>query len=242
MKKLLLFIAVVCFAANYTFAQICTPDPACVDTGETGEVCPPQLPDGEVGQPYYHVETIIPPSTYDTIGATFTIHHIVVNAIDSLPPGITWQADNTTMTPPNKYCILFSGTPTTAGTYQLFIKVTPYIIMFGSVVQGLPIIDTSQYITIHPAQGISDFSYDEGMFLSPNPVNSIVKITYNTENSEEVKFIIYDLLGQKIEEKMFSVASGENTLIYDVGNLTQGTYICSLITNKNIFISRVVKN
>jgi hypothetical protein len=115
-------------AGKPAFAQ-CTPDTAnCKDTGNPGEFCPRSLPGATVNQAYEAVITVIPPGSF-TLPApygTIEIEYIVVDSVKNMPEGITYQASAEKFYSDSAYCILISGTPTTAGEYPLELYVSPF--------------------------------------------------------------------------------------------------------------------
>ncbi len=200
MKRLLLIILFTTFylsQINNSFAQ-CTPDPGCVDDPEEpGELCPDSLPDGTVGVPYNEVVTIIPPYEGDLGEGTVDVIKIVIDAIENIPPGLTYEANATEMYPYNSYCILISGTPTTEGFYQLIIKVTPWIEIFGFPVQGpQQVDDSSMAITINcsltsaiiTGTNISCNGESDGS-ATVIPVDGTAPFTYEWSNSETIENI-----------------------------------------------------
>lgn len=147
MKKLLLFISITLLSVVNVSAQ-CVPDPQFTSSGifpneATGFVS------GCVGTPYEQLVTnVVPPDTTtiqivlgQPIPITVDIDSIVITGVSGLPPGLSisfYDAQNTN-SPPDLGCYeggtigcaLISGTPTTAGSYDLNITVVAYVSLVG---------------------------------------------------------------------------------------------------------------
>jgi len=246
-KYLFLIIIIVCsfFQAGNTFAQ-CTPDTVgCIDTLDPGQICPDTLPNGEVDVQYNQVVTILPPyegyiSGYDV---PIPIIKIIVDSIGNLPPGITYESNAAEFYPDTAYCILLSGTPTTPGTYDLSIKVIPYIIFLGYTVEWEPQIDdTSLAITInYPAKiNISELK-DFYIINKPNPFRYSTKIGYFSIKPENIELKIYDLTGQILYNEKIKTPPGKNFFNFNGEFLKSGMYFYSISGKKRIYSNRLFK-
>ncbi|MFH2094452.1 MAG: T9SS type A sorting domain-containing protein, partial [Bacteroidota bacterium] len=226
----------------------CTPDPACVDvvdaTHNPGEICPLNLPEGTVGTPYSQVVTIIPPYEASVAGNTVTINKIQLTSVTNLPPGITYQASATTMFPYNSYCVLLSGTPTTAGTYPLSIKVIPFMDVMGSPVQ-LPeqTDDTSLVMTINQSANIGIIDYQTFKILvnSPNPFSSTTTIGYVSGKRAVVTLTVFDIIGKELYRETSQGNIGNNFFKFTGAELTRGVYIYSITNGTSTFTKQLVK-
>lgn len=128
----------------------CTPDPQY--TQANPGIFPNQATgfvSGCVGVPYTQLVTnVVPPDTTTTqivfgqpVPITVDIDSIVITSVTGLPPGLSISfndAQNTT-SPPDLGCFeggtigcaLISGTPTTAGSFNLNITVVAYVSLLG---------------------------------------------------------------------------------------------------------------
>jgi len=62
--------------------------------------------------------------------------------------------------------------------------------------------------------------------ITPNPVNDIAVIRYNTESASNVDFQIYDLQGKLVKTiNLFNQPSGSNELAVDASEFGAGTYL-----------------
>lgn len=164
MKKFLLLLSLIVLGFSFiTKSQICnppcTPDPACVDTDNPGEVCPEDLPVGYQGVAYSETVTVIPPSSYQGLPL---IHSIKITNVSGLPQGMTWCKSQDIFyvtNPATRYCCQLYGTPEQAGTYPLTLTIVPYLNVFGNPVAQNPVTDdTSLVVIILPPPPVANFS------------------------------------------------------------------------------------
>lgn len=166
MKKLLLFVSITLLTISSASAQ-CTPDPQYTSPGiypneATG------FDSGCVGVAYSQLITnVVPVDTCVTVVqglpcVTFDIDSVVITSVSGLPAGlsIVYYDGGNTNSPADRGCFeggttgcaLISGTPTTAGTYNLSINVMGYtagqsqptlIDWYTIVIDDIPTISTS---------------------------------------------------------------------------------------------------
>ncbi|KPK82845.1 MAG: hypothetical protein AMS27_13860 [Bacteroides sp. SM23_62_1] len=199
------------------------------------------MPDGYVNTPYEETFTVIPPSKAQTNYGLVDIVKIVVDSVGNLPPGIDYFANSDTFYVDTTYCVLLSGTPLVSGTYDLRIRVIPYIYtLITGVFRGDPVVDdTSLTITIHEQAGIEDFSGVDFTILdaTPNPFRNTTRIGFYTRNQDIVELRIYNLLGQLIYNEINIYASGKNWFDYNGAGFNPGTYLYR-ISNSSKSITR----
>jgi hypothetical protein len=238
-------IIMVIISTQTLYAQ-CEPDTInCKDVLLPGEICPLILPEGIVNKPYEKVFTVIPPNQATIEYGTVDIVKIVIDTVGNLPPGFNYQTNSDTFYVDTAYCILLSGIPTTPGTYDLYIRVIPYIysIAFG-VFEGPPVVDdTSLSVTIREPSGIDEFSGKEFVIFeaSPNPFRNSTRIGFYSNNPYPVELKFYNLLGQLIySEKIFGV-KGKNYFDFDGRLLQSGTYLYNISGNGTSITKKIVK-
>ena len=255
MKKIysfLIFSAII--ALSYNANAQCTPNTACTDTLNPGEICPETLPNGVVGVPYNQVVTVIPPAT----SGTLTLYKIKLKSVTGMPPGLTYQVNPASnefalYTPGNpcsllanpKYCILISGTPTTEGTYPLTLTITPYLFYNCTGISPSDVVDdTSLAIIITPTAGVSLVNYNKFSILDgkPNPFNYSAKIGFISPNSSIVKLKVFDVIGNIVYSETISAARGENYFDFNGIKLGKGMYIYSISNGKDTFTKQLIKN
>lgn len=232
MKRLILPIFIVFITAlhsNTSFAQ-CEPDTVhCKDTLLPGEICPLILPDGYVNEQYEQVFTVIPPSEAQTQYGLVNVVKIVIDTIVNIPDGLNYIANSDTFYVDTAYCVLVSGIPTTPGTYDLEIRVIPYIYsIITGVFKGDTVVDdTSLTITIHEQAGLEDFYGIEFSILdaTPNPYRNTTRIGFYTQRQDIVELRIYNLLGQLVYNEINNYPSGKNWFHFNGAILKPGTYL-----------------
>jgi PKD repeat protein len=182
MKKLsivltfLFAIGTMSIMAQGICAPLCTSDASCVDLLNPGEICPEVLPTANVGAYYDETVTVIPPDEYEGFSI---ISAVRLDEVNGLPEGMSWckSADKFTVTSPaTRYCCQLTGTPTTPGTYQLSLVLTPFI---GPVPSGQVTDDTSLVIVVLPALPVAAFSANP----TSSEINSDVVFTDLTTNN-----------------------------------------------------------
>ncbi len=83
-----------------------------------------------------------------------------------------------------------------------------------------------------------DFATTDALTVFPNPVQSMLHITYKSIFAETVQLRVYDIAGKTLLYKPETTASGSSTYDIDVSGLSQGTYYLEL---KNSATCRRVK-
>ncbi len=229
----------------------CTPDPTCMDVLNPGEICPENLPDGTVGVPYNQVVTVIPPATGTVGGQTLTILKIKLKSVGNLPAGLSYQCspancEFAVTNPFTRYCILISGTPTTAGSYPLSITVTPYISVYGFPTPVTDQVDdTSLAITINPytsSYSIVNMNKFSVLESKPNPFSFSSKIGFISPSTAEVKLTVFDVVGNLVySEKMIGVR-GENYFDFDGVKLGKGMYFYTITNGRESSTKQLIKN
>lgn len=225
------------------FSQ-CTPDPDCIDINEPGQVCPPEMPEGTVGEPYEETVTIIPPGTANIGGNDVTLIKIVITDIGNLPPGLTYEPNAPEFYSDSSYCILISGTPTTAGTYPLHIKVIPYVDIFGTPVAAPEQTDTtSSSITIVEPIGVENITDEDFYILKnrPNPFRNITRIGFISGSRSNVELRVYNVLGKTIYNETIYAQPGQNYFNFTGKYLIPGIYIYNISNSSKIYTRQMVK-
>jgi len=252
MKKYILFIAFIAFYFNNIsiVKSQCTPDPLCIDTGATGEICPAVMPTGTVGVAYNQTATIIPPASGTVGTTTINLCAVKVVSIGNLPPGLTYATNPSTgyfpvTSPSTSYCALISGTPTTAGVYNLKITVTPYTTIVNCTALPTNVTDsTSVSITINNATGINNFSVNKDNVLncSQNPFISSTQIFYHSNLKEEIELKVFDMLGNIVYKEKLNAVIGENIFKFNGSNLHKGIYIYTVNNKKDVYTKKLIKS
>lgn len=225
------------------YAQ-CEPDTVnCKDTLQPGEFCPRILPDGYLGQPYHEIITIIPPGVYMYNQNPIEVIKLIVTDVKNMPPGITYEANAPEFYPDTAYCVLLSGTPDSAGVYNLGITVTVFVNFLGTPI-GVENItdDTSVSITIHAGSGLDDPVWeDQFVTCGPNPFTNTTTIRLKSQGIDDAELVVYNLLGGVVYREQMRTSPGINRFRFDGQDLRHGTYIYHVSTRGDIYTNRLLK-
>jgi hypothetical protein len=248
MKHLILYTTtalILIVSSQISFAQ-CEPDTVnCKDVLLPGEICPLILPEGIVNTSYEQAFTVIPPDTVTMLDLPVTIVKIVIDTVGNLPPGLNYWTNSDTFYVDTAYCVLLSGTPTTPGTYDLYIRVIPYIYSFVfGIIQGPAVVDdTSLTIIIRDPSGIDEFQGKDFSILEafPNPFRNDTRIGFFTRNHYTFELRIYNLLGQIIYYERVSGVPGRNYFNFNGITLQSGTYLYNISGNSKTVTKKIIR-
>jgi hypothetical protein len=264
MKKIYLTIFTIAAAVSSVLAQTvptCSLNPTFISSNKIG-VWPDSATNfisGTVGQYYEQNITVKVPK--DTVASPL---HICFTRFElstpsavtnyNLPPGLmigssTAAVANGTVNgaPSLKFpgnannCASIYGTPTTAGSYTLQLRIDAYgnPIFSGScpsspnVSSGTNVSNqTLKYyiINIAPAVGVQELGKDR-MSLSqnfPNPASATTDIKFYVEGEDNATVTVYNALGSVVSQQTIKTVVGENKATVNTADLPGGTYIYSL--------------
>lgn len=245
-----LVIIVSQFASNRVIAQ-CTPDPT-----NTALITPDTTTNfvsGTVGQPYTQVVYVHPPddttANVPPIGmVTVTNIVITVDNISNLPPGLT-VACNPASCAFNggvSGCLLISGTPTTAGLYNLSVNITTNgdAIIFGNPVPVSQQDTIESYrILINPDPSGINTNYNPEVFeiLNINTSGSSdISVKVNAPSKMRSQFQVIDLIGKTAVESSYELSKGINNINIPSGSLKSGIYLLKVTGNSKAVTGRFV--
>ncbi|MBC8320483.1 MAG: hypothetical protein H8E34_07165 [Bacteroidetes bacterium] len=242
--RLFYLLLVGVFFTSSIFAQ-CTPEgpSTCPDPEDNGQICPDSIPNGQLGLYYDQTITILAPPEYDTGIIVIPLHHLHIKAIDNLPPGITWltnAADSNFMVG-TYYCVLLSGIPADTGTFFLKIVVDVFADFSGiPVFIGTTTDSTSVFLKVTNPSGIFESMVEnQSLTIWPNPFINNFHLGYQSLMGGTTKLEIYNMMGQKVFDKEYFSAPGENTLTIDGNNFRQKHLILKL-NNGNKVLTGIV--
>jgi len=275
MKKLLLATFALVFSVSFMSlqAQSCNPDPMLADS--TAGVYP--LPDsigsptsslnsGCVGIAYEQLFTAVVPDSLSTVFNGTMIDaallSVTVDDITNLPTGITYACD-----PPDCVflqntigCVVFSGTPTTAGDFLPIVETTASInyladldipvnfpAQAGDAIEIFP----GEYKIVIHAAGSSEaaclVSVNDALANvlgvqqnAPNPFNAITNITIDSKESGAFDFKVYSLIGELVYSEVLTLSAGENIVQYDGSNLGSGMYFYAIGQGNAVVTKRMI--
>lgn len=241
-----LFISVfVLFILNQNLYGQCTPSTLCIDTENPGEFCPDTLPDATVNIPYVQVVTIIPPAEFDLGTGPIPLHHIRLDTVLNLPPGITYTKYDNAMYPYTSYCVDIEGTCDVIGSWPLTLKITPFITILGTPVATSQVVDdTSLTLNVVEASGnyIESLLNNEPKLIpSPNPFSEEVSLVYKNSVRSDQEIRVFDLLGNVVYYEKFGALSGLVDRNINLAHLKKGIYYLTLKNRQHSYTVQIVK-
>ena len=256
MRKILPFLI---FALTISFVNAqsgCTPDPAYTAAGiypdsATG------LSSAIVGQSYSENITVITPTdTFVDVPlagmVNVTIDNIDLTSVTGLPPNFTYTCD-----PPS--CSFAGGTIKCAELYSTVdpvaadIGLYPIIFETTTHVSGVPFIGTTTqddmidyyYIEILADNQTSILNY----FISstfelkdafPVPAKDQAIIQFISGTPSNISFVIYDLFGKQVYNKVILANKGINTINVNTSSLSKGIYMYSINNGERVLTKRMI--
>lgn len=91
---------------------------------------------------------------------------------------------------------------------------------------------TTQVINV--GVGIEENGALNGITVAPNPANDNMNITMNMNTSSEVQITIFDLSGKIMVNETKNLASGLNTINYEVNNWSNGIYFVRITAGNSV--------
>ena len=246
LKTLLLVPVLACIPVLTLWAQ-CEPDTAnCKDTGEPGQICPPNLPDAVLNEAYDEVITVIAPDTASVGEIQVGLAYVTVDSVENLPPGVTYLLNADIFYPDSAYCIQIFGTPTEAGKFPLRITVSAYInIGAGVVVKGGEVVDsTSVSLFVNWPSGLDPSRHHEFHVFpnSPNPFSELTRIGFYTPYDDYVTLQVYSILGEMLHEELQGASPGENYFEFNGSSLNPGSYFYRISNRSGLYTGKFIKS
>ncbi len=241
----MIFLLVLVGHPYQTISQ-CIPDTEnCIDINEPGQICPAVLATGTVGQAYEEHITIIAPDSAALEQNVIGLVKIRLDAVGNLPPGINYSSEHMEFFPNQAYCVSISGVPLQSGTYYLKITVTPFIMVFTTLISLPAQTDsTSVFMIIEPSTSINYQNSPDFALINPypNPFESATRIGFISPSTGETELVIFNMLGKIIYREKIISASGLNYFNYDGGSLPPGYYSYAIIREQGSLKGRLVKS
>lgn len=251
MKKIYLLLLLLPFFEMSAQVPSCGYDHAWISTGKHG-IWPDSATNfvsGQVGVPYTQNITISVP--YDTVTSLGTFHYAHIDLKPSvtpivnygLPPGLSLVGTPANLKFPGNdtSCAIIYGTPTTAGSYTLTLKLDVWFTEFTFAPYTT---QTVHYYVINitntagvGANGSYSFSV---MQNSPNPVRDNTSIKFTSPDEGKAKFSVFNLTGLKVTEKELNAQRGDNSFDFDASQLESGIYLYSVEMNHQKEVRRMV--
>lgn len=174
----------------------------------------------------FNVNLPVPPGT-----ATFAVTRVQVQGVNGVPPGMTAVSlDNPTeWNEGQSGCFLLSGTPTTAGDYEITFDVIVDIEYTITLTGTSGTFTTPQPAPVPYEMRVrGDMSIDEfkaaGLQLFPNPAGDVFTIAYPATQADMATIEITDMGGKTVATMNQNInANGGNASI-DINGLANGLY------------------
>lgn len=213
---------------------------------------------GTVGIPYLQNITVKIPKDTTSAGIKFCFNRFVLsnatgNVNYKLPIGLNFgvnlvalQNGTINAAPSFKFpgnannCAIIYGTPTTAGTYTLSLKVDAYATpTIGSCspspnVSGGSIVSTQllnyYIIKINPnTVGLKEIGKNSFNLQNvPNPFSNKTTIKYFVSESAPVKLTVYNTLGDLVYSTTINAEPGDNDYVLNADNWNNGMYFYTI--------------
>ena len=191
------------------------------------------------------------------------INTIGVNEIQGLPMGFSYEcaSQDSEGTITNDNCVFPGGgygclrlfseeVPNVVGTYPLKVAldiVAEYEV-FGIMIPVEVTDDTLlNYLVLIVEEGDnSDLTeiVDSRVFKSlgtyPNPFNQSTTIHFGNDNDKDIKFSVYDILGNIVFVDNINSEIGHNEYSFEKGNLTSGLYTFTLSNGVKTISERII--
>ncbi len=218
-----------------------------------------------VNTPYYFTWTIKIPETITIAGFTATIDSIVVaetGAIVNLPAGMEYSFNPTLgvfLPADSLACITIFGSPQVVDQYDLKITMTIFsqdLVLIGNPQTVtlpdplFPQADGNYYLEVVEEGNPNCFvdSADDLLAESfsirnlPNPFSDFTNIEITAENSDELIFRVFDLVGNEIHREEIFVTQGINNHEFDGGRLANGIYMYTIEKNGALVSEKMIIN
>jgi hypothetical protein len=261
MKKIylsILFIAAFIFNSN---AQVptCSLDPVFVASTKVG-IWPDSATNfiqGTVGVPYVQNITVKVPK--DTVASSikfcfnrFVLSNPTGTVNYNLPPGLNFGSSTAAVlngtinsAPSLKFpgnannCASIYGTPTTAGTYTLHLKVDAYGTATFSSCSNTPNVSggsniSTQFlnyyiIKINAATGLQEIGKNSfNLENIPNPFSNSTTIRFFLAEEGVAKLEVHNMLGKLIYTTDINAQLGNNDYVFNARNLSNGMYFYTI--------------
>lgn len=243
MKKLLFSLAV--FGLYQTASAQCTPDPDLIpDAFGVYPDTTTNFANGVVGEPYSQILHFKAPTEAGEINPQFTgatINTFTVTGVDGIPPGLAYACNisNCQYNGGSTGCAAITGTPTTAGTYEMTINITANITIpiLGS--QNVPQSFEGYRIIVSEDGGVSiEKNSISKLNVFPNPAQSSLTIANLKDFSQAYVAKILNVEGKLIQSLELS---GLESVVFNTNNLTSGVYVVELIHANGVERTKFIK-
>lgn len=206
---------------------------------------------GNLGIFYSDTLNILVPADAGLINETyagFVIDSVALDDVTNLPPGLSVECNSQTgaactFLASQLGCGLIEGTPTQVGTYEIELAVTAYTNLGGFVIP-VPQTFGGYSITIGENNtGVLEARVtNANVRMVPNPASQRASLEFTLARSGQVKFRLYNMVGEQMRSAVVDGRTGLNTMPVDVSTLESGVYLYKLQIAGRTTTGRLVVN
>jgi hypothetical protein len=235
MKKLLLSVFVL--GLSLTAKAQCTPDETLIP--DAFGVYPDTTQNfalAEVGTPYsqiLHFKAPIDAGDIDPAYEGQTIQSFTVTGVDNMPPGLSYACNISSCQYPggSTGCAAITGTPTTAGTYELVINIDAVVL--AVIVPGFPPVPVTvsetfagYRIIVSPAGTATvELNIKPELMVYPNPAQDVLTIDNLNQFSNVGSVRIVNVEGKLIQSVAYN---GDASMNINTEALVSGVYFVEI--------------
>lgn len=232
MKKFFLSAAVLAF--TLTAQAQCTPDESLIpDAFGVYPDTTQNFVNGEVNLPYSQVLHFKAPSDAGDVDPAYegqTIQSFTVTGVDGMPPGLSYACNISTCQYPggSTGCAAITGTPTTAGTYEMTINITAVVLV--TLFPGVPPTPVTlneafggyRIIVLEEESASIEKIENSALSIYPNPAKSMLTLSNLNSFSGISSVSIVNLEGKIMQT---TDAAGVENIHLNTAALSSGVYI-----------------
>ncbi len=247
MKKNLLITALFAVAISaMTYAQ-CVPDPQYTNAGMWPDPATEGIDTGTVGTPYVQVLTIVVPAD-TTIGpVTGTVNTSTVTGVVFSPTGSGLSTASPTSfvyAGGSTGCMEIIGTPAAAATYTVTISYTVNATIPPAGPMDFPAPDIIYNLVIEAGTpgAISEATLLDisELDILPNPSSEVAQVSFTSKSNQNVHFAMYNLIGEKLLDRVIESSAGQNEIDLDVSQFKSGIYFVSLSSDGSTVTKKLI--
>ncbi|MCK5795143.1 MAG: T9SS type A sorting domain-containing protein, partial [Anaerolineales bacterium] len=163
----------------------------------------------------------------------------------NMPPGLDYYPNAEIFYPDSAYCIQVTGTPTTAGDYNLAIYVSAYIYFTQDLIikAGQFVDSSSVVVAVHETAGLDPYKIHEFQVYqnAPNPFSESTRLGFYTPFDDHVKLQVYNILGELMHEEFQGASPGENYFDFNGSALKPGAYFYRVTNDTDLYTGKFIK-
>lgn len=205
------------------------------------------LPNACVNNPYFFTYTFILPDSIKQNGNLIKIDSIKIKnpSTIGLPNGLVFKSNSSSWAIPGNSirCYSIEGQTSIAGTFNISLQVDYYV---NGNPEGIADVIQGYVLDVYPQPctvGIESLPKNNTSKITvvPNPTNNKTILNLYSSKNEQGNLIIYDAIGKVVFKLTFPLVIGENKILFDAVNLSNGIYFANFQTNSQYFSAKFVK-